>query len=122
VVKEEICDDDMKLPFVNGRAVSWLHQVEESLAGSDCKSQNSFNMQPLGENKVGNQYASMNSVSSQGSSKSNNENVDMRNSRDNSNGTSNRNSKHIRDSNGQIYDTLQNNRKSSKQRHSAVLK
>lgn len=123
VVKEEICDDDTKLPFVNGRAVSWLHQVEESIAGSDSKSQNSFNMQPLNtiENKLGNQYSSMASISSQGSSKSNNENVDMRNhNRDGSNG--NRNSKHTRDSNGQIYDTLQSNRKSSKQRHSAVLK
>lgn len=111
----------MKLPFVNGRAVSWLHQVEESIAGSDGKSQNSFNMQPLNtiENKLGNQFSSMASISSQGSSKSNNENVDMRQREGSS---SNRNSKHMRDSNGQIYDTLQSNRKSSKQRHSAVLK
>jgi segment polarity protein dishevelled len=44
VVKEEICDDDTKLPFVNGRAVSWLMQVEESLAGSEnSRSQNSLN-------------------------------------------------------------------------------
>ena len=45
VVKEDICDDDMKLPFVNGRAVSWLHQVEGSLIGSDSRSHNSLNTQ-----------------------------------------------------------------------------
>lgn len=123
VVKEEICDDDMKLPFVNGRAVSWLHQVEESLVGSDTRSQNSINIQefsskPPTDHKLGNQFTSMQSVSSQGSSVSNNENVD----RNGGSHNQNRNSKHlIQGSNGQIYDTL-NNRKSSKNRHSAVLK
>jgi hypothetical protein len=69
---------------------------------------------------IGNQYSIMQSVSSQGSSMSNNENVDVM-SKNNIN--RDRNSKHM-GSNGQIYDTLSNNnhRKSSKQRHSAVLK
>lgn len=125
VVKEEICDDDMKLPFVNGRAVSWLHQVEESNPDSDTRSQNSINIQEFNskssgnnENRLGNQFNSNLSVSSQGSSMSNNENVD-RNGGSNNN---NRNSKHLNQgSNGQIYDTL-NNRKSNKNRHNAILK
>lgn len=131
VVKEEICDDNMKLPFVKGRAVCWLVQVEDGLADSDSRSLTSLNTQDLNSKPVDNpengnnfecnlrnQYPSTHSISSQGSSKSNNENVDFRS---NSNTNINRNSKNMHSTNGQIYDTL-HNRKSTKSRHSAVLK
>ncbi len=109
----------MKLPFVNGRAICWLHQVEGSLISSDSRSQNSLNLQPTntemnngGEMHNNYQFTSMQSVSSQGSSKSNNENMGVI--------QRNRNNNNKHDSNGQIYDTL-NNRK-SKIRQSAPLK
>ena len=122
VVKEEICDEDTKLPYVNGRAICWLIQIEGSLAGSDSRSQsslnlNEFNTKPVQSNE-GNlveskaQFSSMHSVSSNGSSLSNNENFDRNNV------NNNRNSSNKLSGGGggqQIYDTL-NNRKSNKQR------
>ena len=127
MVKEEISDDDMKLPFVNGRSICWLIQIEGSLAGSDSRSQNSlimndFNSQKqienANENAGGNgnyQFTSMQSVSSNGSSISNNENIDRI--------SSNNNNNNYRKStnSGQIYDTL-NNRKSNKLRQVTPLK
>ena len=122
-MKEEICDDNMKLPFVNGRAICWLHQVEGSLISSDSRSQTSLNLQEFntrqqpaesnGQSAEGGnyQFASMQSVSSQGSSKSNNENLDR-----NGGVVARTRSKH--DPSGQIYDTLN----SRKARQSAPLR
>ena len=45
IVKEEISDEEAKLPFVSGRVVSWLIPVEGSIAGSDTRSNHSFNTQ-----------------------------------------------------------------------------
>ena len=42
IVKEEISDEDAKLPFVSGRVVSWLIPVEGSIAGSDTRSNHSL--------------------------------------------------------------------------------
>lgn len=127
VVKEEISDDDMKLPFVNGRAVCWLIQIEGSLAGSDSRSQNSLIMNDFNsqnkQNEIGNengggsgngnyQFTSMQSVSSNGSSISNNENMER---------ISNNNNYRKSTNSGQIYDTL-NNRKSTKLRQVTPLK
>ena len=103
----------MKLPFVNGRAVCWLIQIEGSLAGSDSRSQSSLimneyakdNCQDIANNY---QFTSMQSVSSNGSSISNNENIERNNYRKSTNSV-------------QIYDTL-NNRKASKLRQMTPLK
>lgn len=111
----------MKLPFVNGRAVCWLIQVEGSLAGSDTRSQNSLIMNDFKQANnqentseyngvnINNQFTSMQSVSSNGSSISNNENLERNNYRPQ------------KSSSGQIYDTL-NTRKSSKLRQMTPLK
>ena len=118
----------MKLPFVNGRAVCWLVQIEGSLAGSDSRSQSSLVLNDFtskqnnienacapdlhnGNNGNNNnyQFTSMQSVSSNGSSISNNENIE-------------RNNNYRKSTNSaQIYDTL-NNRKSSKLRQITPLK
>jgi hypothetical protein len=105
---------------VNGRAVSWLIQVEGSLAGSDSRSQSSLNLNELNSRPStaaniletnsqitdNQQFHSMQSVSSAGSSTSNNENLDRNNI-----------NRHSAKQAGQqqIYDTL-NNRKSNKLR------
>lgn len=114
----------MKLPFVNGRAVCWLIQIEGSLAGSDSRSQNSLVLNDFTskQNNIENacapdlhngnnnnyQFTSMQSLSSNGSSISNNENIERNNYKKSTNSA-------------QIYDTL-NNRKSSKLRQITPLK
>jgi hypothetical protein len=113
----------MKLPFVNGRAVCWLIQIEGSLAGSDSRSQSSLVLNDFTskQNNIENacapdlhngnnnyQFTSMQSVSSNGSSISNNENIERNNYKKSTNSA-------------QIYDTL-NNRKSSKLRQITPLK
>lgn len=111
VVKEEMMDDEAKLPCVNGRVVAWLVQVEGSIAGSDNKSTHSLNLNDFNSNKQqndnlaakNNQFSSMQSVSS--TTSSNNENYD-------SGLHLNRKSSKQHQQQNQIYDTL-NGRKNS---------
>lgn len=114
VVKEEIMDDEAKLPCVNGRVVAWLIQVEGSLTGSDNRSTNSFNLNDFNSNNNNNNNQQLQQQQQQDDAQmrqstqsiastvsSNNENYELSNRK-----SSNRNSQN------QIYDTL-NSRKNS---------
>ena len=105
----------MVLPFINGRAISWLIPIDGSV-NSDNRSQHSLNLneiKPNSNNKDdlnNDQYSSMQSISSTGSS--NNENYDQR--------VVGQRFK-LPNGNQQIYDTL-NNRKANKNRQAMPLK
>jgi hypothetical protein len=75
VVKEELVDDEARLPCVNGRVVSWLIPVEAEPA-SETVGSKPTNAATTLDSGTNDHFVSMQSISSTGSSVvSNNENV-----------------------------------------------
>lgn len=71
IVKEEISDEDAKLPFVSGRVVSWLIPIEGSIAGSDTRSNHSFNANSQSQSQANGDGSANHASSNSGVSRSN---------------------------------------------------